>query len=142
MAYRRKLDKDIRCPLEYGLDVFGGKWKSRILCVLSDGQLRYSELRNEMADVTDAALAIALKDLAGNGLIERRQYEEIPPRVEYRLTKMGESLFPVVQAAHVWAIDYVLSLPEDQAPITDKMRPPYRRGWSEQTDKKQDAGNV
>ena len=69
MAYRRgALDKDIRCPLEYGLDVFGGKWKSRILCVLSDGQLRYSELRNEMADVTDAALAIALKDPAGNGL--------------------------------------------------------------------------
>lgn len=57
MAYKRKLEKDIRCPLEYGLDVFGGKWKSRILCVLSDGPLRYSVLRDEMADVADAALA-------------------------------------------------------------------------------------
>ena len=103
MAYRRKLEKDIRCPLEYGLDVFGGKWKSRILCVLSDGQLRYSELRGEMADVTDAALAMALKDLAGSGLVERRQYEEIPPRVEYLLTDKGRSVIPVLQHICQWA---------------------------------------
>ena len=103
MAYRHKLGKDIRCPLEYGLDVFGGKWKSRILCVLSDGQLRYSELRNEMADVTDAALAIALKDLAGSGLIARRQYEEIPPRVEYLLTDKGRSVIPVLQHICQWS---------------------------------------
>ncbi len=103
MACRRKLEKDIRCPLEYGLDVFGGKWKSRILCVLSDGQLRYSELRGEMADVTDAALAMALKDLAGSGLVERRQYEEIPPRVEYLLTDKGRSVIPVLQHICQWA---------------------------------------
>ena len=103
MAYRRKLEKDIRCPLEYGLDVFGGKWKSRILCVLSDGQLRYSELRGEMADVTDAALAMALKDLADSGLVERRQYEEIPPRVEYLLTDKGRSVIPVLQHICQWA---------------------------------------
>ena len=63
MAYRRKIEKDIRCPLEYSMDVFGGKWKSRILCVLADGQMRYSALRESMVNVTDAALAGALKDL-------------------------------------------------------------------------------
>ena len=87
MAHKRKTEKDIRCPLEYGLDVFGGKWKSRIICVLSDGPLRYSRIRDEMSDVTDAALASALRELTASKLIRRVQYEEIPPRVEYELTK-------------------------------------------------------
>ena len=103
MAYKRKLEKDIRCPLEYGLDVFGGKWKSRILCVLSDVPLRYSVLRDEMADVSDAALASALKELATDGLVVRRQFEEIPPRVEYALAPKGESVIPVLQHICQWA---------------------------------------
>ena len=103
MAYKRKLEKDIRCPLEYGLDVFGGKWKSRIVCVLSDGPLRYSAVRSEMANVTDAALAGALKELAEQGLVQRIQYEEIPPRVEYRLTEKGQSLLPVLRHICQWS---------------------------------------
>ena len=52
--YQKKLEKDIRCPLEYGLSVFGGKWRSRIICVLAAKEtLRYSELRGEMANITD-----------------------------------------------------------------------------------------
>lgn len=103
MARKRKLEKDIRCPLEYGLDVFGGKWKSRIVCVLSDGPLRYSAVRSEMANVTDAALAGALKELAEQGLVQRIQYEEISPRVEYRLTEKGQSLLPVLQHICQWS---------------------------------------
>lgn len=103
MARKRKTEKDIRCPLEYGLDVFGGKWKSRILCVLSDGQLRYSAIRQEMTDVTDAALAGALKDLQANDLVKRIQFEEIPPRVEYALTEKGRSVIPVLQHICQWS---------------------------------------
>lgn len=103
MARKRKTEKDIRCPLEYGLDVFGGKWKSRILCVLSDGQLRYSVIRQEMTDVTDAALANALKDLQTNELVKRIQFEEIPPRVEYALTGKGRSVIPVLQHICRWS---------------------------------------
>lgn len=103
MARKRKTEKDIRCPLEYGLDVFGGKWKSRILCVLSDGQLRYSTIRQEMTDVTDAALAGALKDLQANDLVKRIQFEEIPPRVEYALTEKGRSVIPVLQHICQWS---------------------------------------
>ena len=52
--YKKKLEDDIRCPLEYGLTIFGGKWKSRIICVLSDKErLRYSEIRKEMYNITD-----------------------------------------------------------------------------------------
>lgn len=59
--YQRKLEKDIRCPLEYGMELFGGKWNSRIICVLAAlGTLRYRELRREMGNITDAVLASTL----------------------------------------------------------------------------------
>ena len=88
--YKPKLEKNIRCPLEYGLDVFGGKWKSRIICVLADKKvLRYSSLRKEMINITDAVLASALKELISDGIIDRHQYEDIRPRVEYSLTENG-----------------------------------------------------
>lgn len=103
MPRKRKTEKDIRCPLEYGLDVFGGKWKSRILCVLAGGQMRYSTIRQEMTDVTDAALAAALKDLQANDLVKRIQFEEIPPRVEYALTEKGRSVIPVLQHICQWS---------------------------------------
>ncbi|MDO5537132.1 MAG: helix-turn-helix domain-containing protein, partial [Desulfovibrionaceae bacterium] len=70
--YQPKFEKDIRCPLEYGLDVFGGKWKSRIICVLAGmGTLRYGRLRAETANITDAVLAQNLKELIGDGMVER-----------------------------------------------------------------------
>ena len=103
MARTRKTEKDILCPLEYGLDVFGGKWKSRIICVLVDGPLRYSEIRHDMTNVTDAALAGALKELIANGLVHREQFEEIPPRVEYSLTEKGASVVPVLQHICQWS---------------------------------------
>ncbi len=103
MAYKRKLDKDIRCPLEYGMDVFGGRWKSRIICVLADGQLRYSVLKRELCDITDTALAAALKELQESNMVVRKQYEEIPPRVEYALTRKGESTVPLLQAICKWS---------------------------------------
>ncbi len=55
--YQKKLESDIRCPLEYGLEIFGGKWNSRIICVLSAKEtLRYSEIRKEMGNITDAEM--------------------------------------------------------------------------------------
>lgn len=102
--YKKKLDEDIRCPLEYGLAVFGGKWKSRIICVLSANErLRYSELRNEMYNITDAVLASTLKDLMADGIVERRSYDEIPPRVEYYLTEKGRSVVPILQEICNWS---------------------------------------
>ena len=91
--YQRKLDKDIRCPLEYGLEIFGGKWNSRIICVLAAKEvLRYSEIRKEMGNITDAVLASALKELILNGIVLRKSYDEIPPRVEYCLSEKGASV--------------------------------------------------
>ena len=105
--YKPKLEKDIRCPLEYGLDVFGGKWKSRVICVLAEKEtLRYSTLRKEMTNITDAVLAATLKELISDGIIERKQYNEIPPRVEYRLTDKGISVVPILQSIYRWSGAY------------------------------------
>ncbi len=102
--YQKKLDKDIRCPLEYGLEIFGGKWNSRIICVLNAKEkLRYSELRKEMGNITDAVLADTLKDLINNNLVKRKSYDEIPPRVEYSLTEKGKSVVPILQSICKWS---------------------------------------
>ena len=105
--YKPKLEKDIRCPLEYGLNIFGGKWKPRIICVLAEKQmLRYSVLRREMTDITDAVLAAALKELIADDIVQRRQYDEIPPRVEYSLTEKGVSVVPILQSICRWSGAY------------------------------------
>ncbi len=105
--YKPKLDKDIRCPLEYGLDVFGGKWNSRIICVLAAKErLRYSELRTELTNITDAVLGNALKSLIKNGMINRQSYDEVPPRVEYSLTEKGLSVVPILQSICQWSGAY------------------------------------
>ena len=97
--YQKKLEEDIRCPLEYGLAIFGGKWKSRIICVLSDNEkLRYSQIRKEMYNITDAVLSATLKDLMEDGIVDRKSYDEIPPRVEYSLTQKGKSVVPILQS--------------------------------------------
>ena len=102
--YKPKLEKDIRCPLEYGLTVFGGKWKSRIICVLADEtSLRYTVLRDTLCNITDAVLAATLKELISDGLIVRKSYDEIPPHVEYSLTEKGQSVVPLLQDICKWS---------------------------------------
>ena len=102
--YQKKLETDIRCPLEYGLEIFGGKWNSRIICVLAARKvLRYSEIRREMGNITDAVLASTIKNLISNGIIQRKSYDEIPPRVEYSLSDKGKSVVPILRSICKWA---------------------------------------
>lgn len=102
--YKKKLEPDIRCPLEYGMDIFGGKWNSRIICVLNTkGVLRYGELRTEMGNITDAVLSSALKELIANAIVVRRSYDEIPPKVEYSLSDKGKSVVPILQSICKWS---------------------------------------
>lgn len=111
--YQRKLEKDIRCPLEYGLEVFGGKWNSRIICVLAAKKvLRYSEIRKEMGNITDAVLASSLKGLIANDIVTRKSYDEIPPRVEYSLSEKGISVVPILQSICKWSGAFYKEDPE------------------------------
>ena len=102
--YKKKLEDDIRCPLEYGLAIFGGKWKSRIICVLAaKNTLRYGQIRKEMYNITDAVLAATLKEMIADEIVERKSYDEIPPRVEYSLTEKGKSVVPILQSICQWS---------------------------------------
>ncbi len=103
MAYQPKMEKDIRSSLEYGMEVFGGKWKTRIISVLNEKQpLRFNELKRELINITDTVLNSTLKELIGYGIIERHSYNEQPPRVDYRLTERGESAIPVLAGIAEW----------------------------------------
>ena len=85
--YEKKNFTLLRCPIEKGLSMLGGKWKSRILCVLAQqGSIRYGQFKQEMTNITDTALSSALKELIQDGLVNRKQYNEVPLRVEYELT--------------------------------------------------------
>ena len=104
LKYEPKTEKEMLCPVEYGLDLFGGKWKSRIICVLSSKDvMRYNEIRKELSNITDAVLAAMLKELLAAELISRKQYEEIPPKVEYALTDKGRSVLPILQSICQWS---------------------------------------
>lgn len=106
--YEKKFAADIRCPLEYGLNIFSGKWKSRIIYLLAvHGSVRYSAIRRDIGNITDAVLASTLKEMIADGIICREQYNEIPPRVEYSLTEKGRSALPMLFSICQWAAQYV-----------------------------------
>ncbi|WP_024737298.1 winged helix-turn-helix transcriptional regulator [Enterocloster asparagiformis] len=117
MKYEPKIEKEIMCPIEYGLDIFGGKWKSRIICVLSSQDaMRYSEVRKKLNNITDAVLAAMLKELMEDRIISRTQYNEIPPRVEYSLTDQGRSVLPILQSICAWSRQYTPESLEKKLP--------------------------
>ena len=81
------------CPVGKALAVVGGKWKMRIICSLYlDGTMRYVDLVKKTKGITSAMLSSSLKDLEADGVIIRKQFEEIPPRVEYSLTENGRTM--------------------------------------------------
>ncbi|MDQ0454240.1 winged helix-turn-helix transcriptional regulator [Rhizobium paknamense] len=96
------------CPVESTLSFLDGKWKGVILYhLLSDGTLRFNELRRRLASVTQRMLTKQLRELEENGLITRTVFPVVPPRVDYALTPLGESLRPVIVALDSWGKQHV-----------------------------------
>ena len=104
--YIHKMDRNVYCPTEYGANIFGGKWKPRVLCLLSiKGTRRYKEIKSLTPDISDNVLSAVLKDLIAAQLVERKQYDEVPLRVEYSLTDKGMALIPVLHSICKWVAE-------------------------------------
>ena len=101
------MDHMDNCPVEATLDLIGGKYKALILWHLSDGTLRFSELRSRITKATPKMLTQQLRELESQALIHREVYPVIPPKVEYSLTETGKSLLPILVAMRDWGADYL-----------------------------------
>ena len=97
------------CPVAATLELIGGKYKALILWHLSEGTLRFSELKKAVNTATAKMLTQQLRELEANMLIHREVFPVIPPKVEYSLTALGKSLLPVLAAMRDWGADYLRS---------------------------------
>lgn len=99
-------EENAQCPVETTLALIGDKWKILILRDLLKGTMRFGQLKNSIGKVSQKVLTSQLRDMEAHGLVNRKVYAEVPPRVEYSLTETGLSLEPVINAMLDWGQDY------------------------------------
>jgi DNA-binding HxlR family transcriptional regulator len=123
-----------QCPAERTLDIIGGRWKVLILWQLFPGERRFSELFRALAGITQKMLTQQLRELEKDGIVHRQVYPQIPPKVEYSLTPVGESLRPVVDAMCEWGLRQRESASQQEtsrspaAPRSHRRRPGREEG--------------
>lgn len=100
---------DYHCPVEAALVVIGGKWKALIIWQLKSGTLRFTELMDRLPMVTPRMMTKQLRELEKDAVITRTVYPEVPPRVEYALAPLGQSVVPVLDSLCVWGAEYLTS---------------------------------
>jgi len=96
--------KTTRCPAETTLQIIGGRWKVLILFQLFQGVKRFSELQRALKGISQKMLTQQLRELEGDRIVEREVFPQVPPKVEYSLTPLGDSLHPVIDAMCEWGV--------------------------------------
>ena len=118
------MKKTYNCPVEAAIDVIGGKWKALILWWLQERTWRFAELRRQIPVITEKMLTQQLRELEADGIVERRVYPTVPPKVEYSLTEYGWSLKRALRAICDWGrnhmerIGAVQTLPEKATAVS------------------------
>lgn len=108
MAYEKKIPVDMDCPLRLTMSLIDSKWKSCILDELRDGlPLRPSEIHKRLSKATPRVLDIQLKEMIEDGLVVKTIFPELPPRSEYRITLLGASLLPIIDAMLRWDEEHI-----------------------------------
>lgn len=91
------------CPVSYTLSIVGGKWKWIIVSLISKNEvIRYGKLKDSLPKIAHKTLSLQLKELEEDGIIYREQYNQVPPKVEYSLTKKGKTLVPILDLMSQW----------------------------------------
>lgn len=94
------------CGMVYAVDILGGRWKLLILYKLEARTLRFTELKKLIPNITDRMLTLHLQELEKNGLVIRKAYAEVPPRVEYQLSASAQRLIPVWKQLELWGLEH------------------------------------
>ena len=105
--YEKKIPKDFSCGMAVMMEIIGGKWKSYLIFLISQGIRRPSDLQRAVSSATRRVLNLQLRELEFHGVIKRVIYPELPPKVEYYLTDLGASMLPVVDAMENWGNGYL-----------------------------------
>lgn len=98
------------CPVSTTVSLIGSKWKLLILRDLLTGTKRFGQLKKSLPDISQKVLTESLKSMVDDGIVERVAYSEVPPRVEYSLTDLGESMRPVISVMEQWGKEYKESI--------------------------------
>ena len=93
-------------PVELSLDIIGGKWKMPIIWRLKDKPWRYSELKKSIGKITHKMLAQQLRELEKDGLISKKVFASVPPKVEYSITDKGRTTIPIIDSLRNWGEDF------------------------------------
>ena len=104
LVARKKEAGGLSCPVETTLEVIGGRWKVLIIHFLLKGTLRFGELARSLDSISARTLSKQLRELEADGVVERRDFGEIPPKVEYSLTTLGKTLEPVLLSMEAWGM--------------------------------------
>ncbi|RXK14492.1 transcriptional regulator [Halarcobacter mediterraneus] len=99
-------NKEYKCSVAVTLDIFNDRWKLAIIWHLLDGEKRFKELHETISEITQKTLTVKLKELEEKNIINREVFPEIPPKVVYSLTDVGEKLKPVLEEMYNWGILY------------------------------------
>ncbi|MHC5544591.1 winged helix-turn-helix transcriptional regulator [Singulisphaera rosea] len=104
----KSYDRHYGCPMEACLEVIGGKWKGVILGYLLGGTMRFGELKRKLPEVTQRMLTTQLRELEAHGIVDRKVYAEVPPRVDYSLTEFGRTLEPILIQMKGWGEGFLV----------------------------------
>ena len=100
--------ENLLCPIKYLTKVLGGRWKLPILCTLeARGTVRFGQIKKKLGNVSNVMLSQSLRELEKDGIIIRHQYNEVPPHVDYKMTKKGKSVIPALSMLGDWAKEFM-----------------------------------
>ena len=114
-------NQELNCPIQAVVDIISGKWKLSILYQLFQGTKRYGELKRLVPEATERMLTLQLRELEAFGIVQRTVYPEVPPKVEYSLTKLGLSLEPVLQTMLDWSEKYLQQEGKQLSEVNSKL---------------------
>lgn len=120
MALTTELEADPTCPVLATADVLSGKWTILLIRDLADGRSRFCELERSLAGISPRTLSLRLRALEEQGIVRRSTFSEVPPRVEYALTKKGRALVPLIEGMRRYGREWLTAC-DDSTVVADSI---------------------